>query len=76
MVVQENDQGDVGYGAVSVGVSTSLDADDASELLRHSDEAMYSAKRNGRARCESFAGRDCAPAAERVTFSAQRASLP
>ena len=68
--------------AVSVGVATSLDASDASELLRHSDEAMYSAKRNGRARCESFgtraaragSGSGRAPRL-RVAFSAPRAII-
>jgi diguanylate cyclase (GGDEF)-like protein/PAS domain S-box-containing protein len=39
--------------SVSVGVATSRDAACATELLRRSDEAMYSAKRNGRARVES-----------------------
>jgi diguanylate cyclase (GGDEF)-like protein/PAS domain S-box-containing protein len=39
--------------AVSVGVATSRDVSCATELLRRSDEAMYSAKRNGRARVES-----------------------
>jgi diguanylate cyclase (GGDEF)-like protein len=42
---------------VSVGVATSRDASSASELLRNSDQAMYSAKRNGRARCEPYAVR-------------------
>jgi diguanylate cyclase (GGDEF)-like protein/PAS domain S-box-containing protein len=41
--------------AVSVGVATSRDASNAHELLRRSDEAMYGAKRNGRARVESAA---------------------
>jgi diguanylate cyclase (GGDEF)-like protein len=37
---------------VSVGVATSRDASCANELLRRADEAMYTAKRNGRARVE------------------------
>lgn len=41
---------------VSVGVATSRDASSAAELLRNSDQAMYCAKRNGRARCETYAG--------------------
>ena len=41
--------------SVSVGVATSRDANCASELLRRADEAMYCAKRNGRARVESTA---------------------
>jgi len=40
--------------AVSVGVATSRDANSAADLLRNSDQAMYYAKRNGRARCESY----------------------
>ena len=46
---------DVNLG-VSVGVATSRDAKSATELLRNSDQAMYCAKRNGRARCEPYDG--------------------
>ena len=56
--------------AVSVGVATSRDANSASELLRHSDEAMYCAKRNGRARVESVAARAATPATATATSMA------
>jgi diguanylate cyclase (GGDEF)-like protein/PAS domain S-box-containing protein len=42
---------------VSVGVASSRDASCAAEMLRRSDEAMYTAKRNGRARVESVEAR-------------------
>jgi diguanylate cyclase (GGDEF)-like protein/PAS domain S-box-containing protein len=44
--------------SVSVGISTRSNAvTGPEELLRNADEAMYRAKRNGRARCESYEAR-------------------
>ncbi len=50
---------DVGDNAVTVSVSVGVAASrgrdkTAEELLKHADEAMYRAKRNGRARWESY----------------------
>jgi diguanylate cyclase (GGDEF)-like protein/PAS domain S-box-containing protein len=52
--------------AASIGVTTSQGEDEAGDLLRQSDLAMYVAKENGRARWEAFDGTAAAPYAERL----------
>jgi diguanylate cyclase (GGDEF)-like protein len=44
-----------GVGA-SVGIAMSAPGTDPTQLMRRADIAMYQAKRNGRNRCEAFAG--------------------
>ena len=38
----------------SIGIATHDDAADAAELMQHADVAMYTAKRNGKGRCDEF----------------------